>query len=247
MSATPLPGPRPSHDQQARTGPGPAPASSWWAQFSGAQRWLGRRINDVKMAPSWSLTATWIKAAAVIGGAAIGYLTLRWIAALLIGWVHALPWPLPVADDHTGLLATIDHPVRHYLATHTASLPVNATTVYGTWQAVGVVSFILAYLRSTGARLTWTVWGAATVAMVWIGTDESGRQVAAGIAILAWAALSVLALRGLALTPAAFVHVDVHNAAPQLPEVRAEIHLSKPPEPSSYKPYDPTKQPPSLN
>ncbi|MFC9916414.1 hypothetical protein [Streptomyces sp. NPDC127197] len=62
--------------------------------------------------------------------------------------------------------------------------------------------------------------------MVWIGTPDPGRQVAAGVALLAWAVLSGLALRGLRLRQPAFVHVDVHNEAPPPPqvEVRAEIH-----------------------
>jgi hypothetical protein len=66
---------------------------------------------------------------------------------------------------------------------------------------------------------------------------------AAGVALLAWAVLSVLALRGLSVAPASCVHVDVHNAAPPVPE----INLPKP-EPTSYTPYYSTRQqPPSLN
>ncbi|MBO8189226.1 hypothetical protein [Streptomyces spirodelae] len=77
--------------------------------------------------------------------------------------------------------------------------------------------------------------------MVWAGTPEAGRRVAAGIALLAWAALSVLALRGLSLSPAAFI--QVHTEAPHPPEVRAEIHLPKT-EPASYQQYSPQQPPP---
>ncbi|MFK8851362.1 hypothetical protein ACEXOX_45255, partial [Streptomyces sp. Ac-502] len=100
--------------------------------------------------------------------------TAHWIGNTVLGLARALPWPLPT--DPTGLLATIDQPVRHYLATHTQALPVTAATAYSTWQAVGAVSLLLGFLRFTGARLTWTAWGAATVAMVWAGTPGPGRQ-----------------------------------------------------------------------
>ncbi|MBC9730972.1 hypothetical protein [Streptomyces sp. TRM68367] len=244
MSVTPFPHSRADHKQEPTT---QARAYSWWNQVSAEHGWLGRRLHDIQMAPTygWRLMAGWIKTVIIIGVAAAALFSLYGIGTTVIDAARALPWSAPTGDDHTGLLATIDQPIRSYLATHTQTLPISATTAYSTWQAVGVVAFILGYLRNGGARLTWTAWGAATVAMVWIGTPESGRQVAAGIAVLAWTTLSLLALRGISLTPAAFVHVDVHNQAPPAPEVRAEIHLPR--QPSSYKPYDPTHQPPSPN
>ncbi|OIJ95415.1 hypothetical protein [Streptomyces colonosanans] len=247
MSSTPFPHQRSGqHPQQSAEVPPPT-APGWWKQFSGEHGWLGRRLHDIKMAPTygWRLTAGWIKAATVLIGGLIAFFALRWIGTTLIGLAHALPWPTPTERDHTGLLATIDQPVRHYLATHTQTLPVTAATAYSTWQAVGAVSLVLGFLYSSGARLTWVIWGAATVGMVWASTPASDREVAAGIALLAWAALSLLALRGLSLSPTALVHIDVHNEAPALPEIRAEIHLPKP-EPTTYEPYNP-HQPPSLN
>ncbi|MGW0647950.1 hypothetical protein ACWD4T_03960 [Streptomyces umbrinus] len=216
-------------------------AYSLWKQFSGEDGWLGRRLNDLRMAPTygWRLMAGWIKAVIVIGVAAAVFFTLYGIGTTVIDTARALPWSTPTGNDHTGLLATIDQPIRSYLATRTQALPITATTAYSTWQAVGVVAFLLGYLHNTPARLAWTAWGAATVAMVWIGTPEPGRQVAAGIAFLAWTALSVLALRGISFTRPVFVDVTVDVPAP-------EIHLP-PVQPSLYKPYDPTQQPPSQN
>ncbi|MEW1724287.1 hypothetical protein [Streptomyces sp. NPDC093109] len=246
---TPFPGPRSSHEQE-QPEPAPQQATSTrgvWGRFGGEHGWLARRVHDVRTAPAhgWPLMATWIKTLIIIGATAGAVLALRWTGALLIGWGHALPWPLPADDDHTGLLATIDQPVRHYLATHTTSLPVSVTTAYATWQAVGAGAFALGYLHSAGARLTWTLWGALTVAMTWYGTPAPGRQVAAGIALLAWAALSVLALRGLSLTPA--VYVDITPPAPPAPEIRAEIHLPKT-QPAAYTPNTPDQQQlPSVN
>ncbi|MFI9772433.1 hypothetical protein ACIHJG_37120 [Streptomyces sp. NPDC052415] len=147
-----------------------------------------------------------------------------------------------------GMWATIDDPVRHYIATHTQGLPITAATTYGIWKALGFAAFLLGFFHNGSARLTWTVWGATTVVMVWIGTPEPGRQVAAGVALLGWAALSVLALRGLRLRPSAFIHVDVHNDAPPAPqvEVRAEIHTPRT-EPTHYMPYVLPYLPPSPN
>jgi hypothetical protein len=248
MNITPLPGPL--NDGTHETAPQhPSNAHAWWKEFSNEHGWLGRRIHDVRMAPAhgWSRMALWVKAVIIVGGCLLGLLALRVIPQVLLDWAQLLPWKVPTADDSTGLLATIDQPVRSYLETHTATLPITATTAYSTWQAVGVISFLLGFLRSGGAHLTWTIWGAATVAMVWSSTPEPGRQVAAGVAVLAWAALSILALRGVSLAPASFVRVDVHAPVPPAPEVRAEIYLPKP-DPTSYTPYDSARQqPPSLN
>ncbi|WP_184503438.1 hypothetical protein [Streptomyces botrytidirepellens] len=156
--------------------------------------------------------------------------------AWLLGQVvpHVPGWAAAI----NGTLATIDQPVRHYLLTHTQALPITASATYSVWQAVGFASFVTGVFYNGPARLAWTMWGATTVIMVWIGTPDPGRQVAAGLALLAWVALSGLALRGLRLRPAAFVQVDVHNEAPPPPEVevRAEIHTTQPEQPQYLPP-----------
>ncbi|WP_331736898.1 hypothetical protein OG426_55605 (plasmid) [Streptomyces canus] len=241
MSATPYPRPRADRPQEPTT---KARAYSRRKQLSAEHGWLGRRRHDIRMAPTygWRLMAGWIKTAIILGAAAAAFFSLYGIGTTVIDAARALPWSTPTSDDHTGLLATIDQPVRAYLASHTQALPLTVTTAYSTWQAVGVVAFLLGYLRNTAARLTWTAWGAATVTMVWIGTPEPGRQVAAGIAVLTWTALSLLALRGICFSRPVIVDVQVDVAAP---EVHAEIHV--PPQLATYRPYDPTQQPPSLN
>ncbi|MGW2826368.1 hypothetical protein ACWC24_36095 [Streptomyces sp. NPDC001443] len=241
MSVTPFPD---THAEREQEPSARARASTWWRQFSGTHGWLGLRLHELRMAPThgWKLMAGWIKTSIIMAAVLAALFSMYGIGTTVIDMARALPWSTPTSDDHTGLLATIDQPVRSYLATHTQTLPITATTAYGTWQAVGVVAFLLGYLRNIPARLTWTAWGAATVTMVWIATPEPGRQVAAGIAVLTWTALSLLALRGISFTRRVVVdvHVDV-----EAPEVRAEIHV--PPTLTPYKPYDPTQQPPSLN
>ncbi|MGO4634974.1 hypothetical protein AB4225_29205 [Streptomyces sp. 2RAF24] len=211
---------------------------------SGAPGWFRARLDDVASAPTdgWHLTPTWIKATAVIAAGLAALLVLGAIADTLLTIARALPWPTP-KNDPTGLIATIDQPVRHYLDANTTGLPTNATTVYATWQAVGALSFVLGYLRLTGARLTWVLWGATTTLMVWSGTPEPGRPVAAGLTLLAWAALSLIALHGLSLTPA--LHVDIHNPPAPAPQITAEIHVPTPGHAATHKPHDAT--PPFMN
>ncbi|MDI6413168.1 hypothetical protein QLX52_30640 [Streptomyces albus] len=231
MPSPSLPRPRPGAED-------PPPTS--------VRNWFTHRAQEVRHAPAhgWRFTATWIKAAVIIAATLAALLLLRWIGGILIGLAQALPWPVPTDQDSTGLLATIDQPIHRYLTAHTRALPVTAATAYTAWQAVGALALLLGFLRSSGARLTWTLWGAATVGMVWAGSPASGRPVAAGIALLAWAALSLLALRGLSLSPTPFVHVDVHHHTPHPPAQEP----TRPPEirPATYTPYGP-HQPPSLN
>ncbi len=139
-----------------------------------------------------------------------GLIAVGVIAALVLLFVVAA-WGIPKAVDWartqdwhqlTQWAATIDQPVHGYLAAHTIGLPITATTAYALWQAIGAGSLLVSVLTgSVGARLTWTCWGAGSVAMVWSQTPATGREVATGLAVLAWTAASTLALRGLSLRP----------------------------------------------
>ncbi|MFJ7078969.1 hypothetical protein [Streptomyces sp. NPDC098781] len=105
----------------------------------------------------------------------------------------------------------------HNLQIHTAELPVSATTAYAAWQLFGTASFIASWwLCATGARLTWTAWGAATTGMIWAASPATGRTVATG-----------LALRSLSLRSSSFVHV--HNDVQPTPvQIRPDIHVPQP-------------------
>ncbi|WEH43970.1 hypothetical protein [Streptomyces sp. AM 2-1-1] len=212
--------------------------------------WLRDRADDINSAVTlgWSHTALWLKAAVVIGGLATAALLLGWTGHLGLQAAHALPWPTQKVADPTGLLATVDQPVRRYLNTHTAHLPVTPTTAYALWQATGALALVLGFFRSSGGRILWLLWGAFTVAIVFTGTPAPGREIAAGIAALGWAALSLLALRGISLSPTAFINVHVQAPpAPPAPQIHATIHVPhQAPAPPVLKPFDP-QQPPSLN
>ncbi|MFI8007942.1 hypothetical protein [Streptomyces sp. NPDC086010] len=237
MNVTPVDFPR-------RETPSGKPDHSRWLRTIG---WLGNRIDDIDTAFTlgWHRAALWIKTLSITAAVAATVGVLYLLGGGLLAVAHALPWTTQDVD-HTGLLATIDEPVHRYLAAHTTVLPVSAVTAYATWQAAGAVSFVLGFLYSSGARIVWTLWGGATTAMVWTQTPASGRDVAAGITVLAWAALSLLALRGLRLIPASRVNVDV-QAAPA-PQVHAVIQLpATTPTPPSYRTAFDPKQPPALN
>ncbi|WP_052709761.1 hypothetical protein, partial [Streptomyces sp. NRRL S-495] len=196
--------------------------------------WAGERIReDVPDAfrYGWSLTAAWIKALVVMVGALLVGLFLR---AVVIGIADAADSASSVEVDrpdlprHTGIVAAVTQPVRAYLFEHTSGLPVSGATAYGLWLVAGASFLGWAWLfRALGARLGWLAYGAATVVMVWQGSPAGGRPVAAGIAVLAWCALSVPALRGLRFLT--FSSHSTHHSNPEIKvEPRIEVQVAPP-------------------
>lgn len=97
----------------------------------------------------------------------------------------------------SGLAETIHQPVVSYLRSNSAGLPMNAGDLVDWWVGLGAGAFLTsAVLRSLPARLLWCCWGLWSIAMVSAGTPQDARAVAVGVATLAWAAVSVVALRG---------------------------------------------------
>ncbi|GLF98046.1 hypothetical protein [Streptomyces yaizuensis] len=158
-------------------------------------------------------------AVVVIAPFAALYVTMT----LLLAWVEAAT----ATPDRTGLLAVLTEPVRTYLDGQAAALPISGETAYRAWQFSGCAAFLLAACRRGSGRAIWGLWGAASVAMVWMGTPETGRAAAAGIAVFAWSAAATVAWRGLRLRrPAGEIH---------LPEPRIDVHLHQ--SPSVLTPY----------
>ncbi|MEU0896864.1 hypothetical protein [Streptomyces massasporeus] len=210
-----------------------------WPSFPRARGWISHRTGQArtKLAQLWRYET-------------IRHLAFSTAVTLLGAWLlgQLLPGMPGVAATVDAVGATIDDPVRRYLAAHTQELPITAGTTYSLWKALGLIAFVLGALHNGPARLTWAVWGTATVIMVVIGTPGPGRPVAAAVGLLAWAALSCLALRGLRLPPLAFVHVDVHNEAPPPPDVQVRTEIRMPrTQPPQYLPYPLPYVPPSPN
>lgn len=208
-----------------------------WCRLHQTLAWLSCRTRQART----NLAQLWRQEA-------VRHMVFSAIAALLGAWLlsHLLPHVPGLTEMVDQVCATVDDPVRRYLSTHSQALPITAATTYSIWKAVGFGSLLLGFFHNRPARFIWTVWAATTVPMVWVATPGPGRPVATAVALLAWAVLSVLALRGLRLRPPAFIHVDVHNEAPPAPqvEVRAEIHTTAP---THYMPYVLPYLPPSPN
>jgi hypothetical protein len=135
--------------------------------------WLDQRrqeltaaIDDFATAERWVRVLAYTLAlaiAALVVGTAGGILLQA--AGAVIGLVH-LPAHIPGTGD--GLAVTITRPVHTYLTHHTAGLPLTEATAYGTWKTAGLLIGLLAGITQAAmARLAWTSWSAATIAMVW--------------------------------------------------------------------------------
>ncbi|MCM2424199.1 hypothetical protein [Streptomyces sp. RKAG293] len=201
-----------------------------WADAWDDGGFLHDRWEDLRQAPTlgWHGMATWVKSALGLAGICFVILLLDAATDVLAHDLRRLLTAVPrvqVSEDtSTGVFAVVDQPIRSYIAAHCASLQISASTVYTLWQIVGLFGLVGGFFRSSGARLTWTAWGAASIAMVYSSAPADGRTIATGLAVLAWTATSAFALRGLTLRPTFFTHI--HNAGHQ---IEPHIHLPAPP------------------
>ncbi|MFJ6355185.1 hypothetical protein ACIQKB_37720 [Streptomyces sp. NPDC092046] len=207
---------------------------TWWTDAWKEGGTLHEMWDDIRRVPGagWHGTANWIKALATITVFSLVVLLLSGAVDVLLDGAHRILTAVPnvqVGDTtSTGVWATIDNPIRSYIATHSASLPISAPTVYTLWQITGLGTLIAGFItRSNGIRLTWLAWGTASIAMVWTTTPATSRTVATAIALLAWTITSAFALRGLNLRP--LVVSTVHTGAPQI-TLQPQIHLPAQPD-----------------
>ncbi|WP_331731440.1 hypothetical protein [Kitasatospora sp. NBC_01300] len=179
-----------------------------WARVTAPGMFLDRRRQDVRDAldHGWRAGARWVRlvtrllivlgvtgAAVVLYSAAAQVLAASGAGACL-----------------SAMAGTVTGPVRHYLAEHTAGLPLSAADAYRLWAATGLTAALLScVLRSTVARIAWTSWSAGTLAAVWQASPDGGRTVATAVTAAVLAAVSLPALRGLAffLRP----HITIHR------------------------------------
>lgn len=171
-----------------------APSASWFDEIAAVIRdaarhlWAQARDRD---AAGWP--PAWLVYAAVTLTVGLVLLVLVPVLhGLLVGagrlvqaggeWLHG--W---------AFTAVVTEPVRRYLLDHAAGLPVSGPALWWTWCTAAAVLFLLALFGSVGARWGWAVFGAATTAMVAAATAPTGRWVAAGVTLVWWSVLSVLA------------------------------------------------------
>ncbi|MFD5372774.1 hypothetical protein [Streptomyces sp. NPDC127103] len=195
---------------------------------------LHGRWEELRQAPQagWHLMANWIKALLILTGVSAVIILLDTAGDIFDATLSRMADTVPATRAGTTaaseLWGVVDNPIRSYIAQHTAGLSVSASAVYTFWQLVGWFGLIGGFIGSTGARITWTCWGAGSVLAVWSAAPAEGRTVATGITVLAWTIASTLALRGLSLRPI------VNNFLPPAPafqphiEIRPEIHIPAP-------------------
>lgn len=138
-------------------------------------------------------------AASLLGAAAGVVLT----AVLAVGLFAAvLQWAVSgnaLHDIQRALPAVriVTDPIGHWMTTHTAGLPLSTQAASWIWGLTGTALFLAASCRHLGAQLLWPLYGAATAALAWMGTETpSHRPVVVGLIAAAWSVLSLLALRG---------------------------------------------------
>ncbi|MEV0969647.1 hypothetical protein [Microtetraspora glauca] len=101
------------------------------------------------------------------------------------------------AATSSQFMDVITKPVHAYLTEHAAGLPITAEALWKAWAVTGVGLWLLGLFRSWGVRLAWTLYGASTVAMVYAESPAAGQALAAGVAVLAWAVVSLPVFAGI--------------------------------------------------
>ncbi|MFC0602250.1 hypothetical protein [Streptomyces palmae] len=213
---------------------------TWWDGAWGEGGVLHHRWEQVRQARTagWHGMATWIKALLGLAAACVIIILLDTAGDIVSALAHQIatanPQAKPAPETSNSLWAVIDNPARTYIAQHTGShLAVTGSAVYSLWQITGLFGLIGGFFHSTGARLTWTLWGAATIGMVWSATPTDSRTITTGIAALAWTATSTIALRGLSLRPV------IYNTPPAIQpriDIRPQIHVPPQSTPSHDEP-----------
>ncbi|WP_086709596.1 hypothetical protein [Streptomyces antimycoticus] len=193
---------------------------------------LHERWEDVRHArfAGWHGMANWIKAALSLASVCAFIIVLDAAGDTVSAVAHRIATATPetqmASETSNSFWAVIDTPIRTYIAQHTGGLAVSGSDVYAFWQAVGLFGLVGGFFHSTGARITYSLWGAASVGMVWSASPADGRTVATGIAVLVWTIASVFALRGLSLRPV------INNLAPAAPQVNVYPAFHFPPQPT---------------
>ncbi|MFB7675280.1 hypothetical protein ACFC26_28100 [Kitasatospora purpeofusca] len=208
--------------------------------------WLDERRRDVVDAlDDFTGAEPWVRALTYLGAVTLAVLVLGTVggillngAGALVGAIH-LPQDLPADGD--GLRTAVTGPIHTYLAAHTPA-PLTAATAYDAWKTVGVAAALIAFLtRGAVARITWTAWSGATLAMVWSGAPDTGRPVATGLTAAALALVSLFALRGISfsLRPTVITRTDVApQITVQMPEPKTATRARPSAVPAPTGPFD---------
>ncbi|WP_326800498.1 hypothetical protein OIE49_36875 [Streptomyces sp. NBC_01788] len=170
------------------------PVRQRWLQILDG-RWIDTRADEIKafLRRPWSPHTPWWL---LICLTPLVFLALAPLSVVLERFFS------PLAKHAGAVWATINQPVTRFFATHTGGLPLTASEVHTLWLTGGIaIGLLSAATRAFAARLTWALWGAATIWMTWTGTPATTRPTAAGLTALVWGTASVIALNGLGSRP----------------------------------------------
>ncbi|MFF5393257.1 hypothetical protein ACFY5H_33945 [Streptomyces sp. NPDC013012] len=208
-------------------------AGVWWNRAWEKDGVLHTMWEDIRRAPKadWHGLAHWIKALALLVAAVVVVMLIGAAAGVLGALVDAVTGSVPrpnvdLENDTSGIWPTLTDPIKAFLTAQAAYLPtLSGATVYTLWQATGLIGLIGGFLRISGARIVWTLWGAGSIWVVWAVSPAGGRILAAALATVVWALASILALHGLTFRPVIHNHQAAPAAAVFSPEFRPELHL----------------------
>lgn len=206
-------------------------AADWIAdQYQKLQAWARDRFDDDPRHAEIAYNAIVAVCVAAVATVVIvvAWLVISVLGALTVGAaqiaVTGVNWTLEhVADWH--LAEVVTKPVHDYITAHAVGLPAAAEGIWSAWATVGLVLWLVSWLtRSWSARLAWVLYGAGTVAMVYTASPAGGQLLAAGVAVLYWAVLSVFAFRGVGRRPAVHVHRPaVPDTTTSLEQLRRQV------------------------
>jgi len=159
-------------------------------------RHMWRQATDLS-SPDWP--PKWLNALAALWvlwlGILIIWLVVVIIIPVFIKIIVALGLTTSVLVSGTKWAEVLSKPVHSYLDIHSASLPFSPQQLFSFWILFGIILFFSSFRGSIGGHIGWAVFGLATSAMVWSGTSEPSRWLAAGLTAVLWSLLSILAYR----------------------------------------------------
>ncbi|SEE61509.1 hypothetical protein [Streptomyces sp. TLI_105] len=206
---------------------------AWWNRAWEQGGVLHGVWEDIRRTPKadWHGLAHWIKALVLVVAAAVLVMLLGAAAGVLGALTDtvttAVPRPhMDLEHDTSGIWPTLTTPIRAFLDAQAAHLPaLSGATVYTLWQTTGLIGLLGGFLRISGARILWTLWGLSSIWVVWSASPVGGRLLAAALAAVVWGLASILALRGLSFRPVIHNHQAAPVAPAFSPEFRPELHL----------------------
>ncbi|SNY72935.1 hypothetical protein [Paractinoplanes atraurantiacus] len=120
------------------------------------------------------LRLTWLLIAAFVDGLHAGGGTLG-------GWLQ----------QHATIVQAVNDPVRSWLDSNTAGLPVTGGDLWLVWLTALSTIWPAALARSLYARIAWAALGALTAAVAYAGAPPGAGMAAAGLTGLLWLLLSL--------------------------------------------------------